>query len=111
MSRSRFALRDEHFDHMMQTIILFILVTIIVFTAIIQKGPVAFHKQSRLGRQEATTLLNENILLVTAHPDDEAMFFAPTLEWMKRLKLSTHILCLSTGSYSMAESHGHRKCK
>jgi N-acetylglucosaminylphosphatidylinositol deacetylase len=40
-----------------------------------------------------------NILLVTAHPDDECMFFGPTLMNLasKRLKNQVHVLCLSKG--------------
>jgi LmbE family N-acetylglucosaminyl deacetylase len=38
-----------------------------------------------------------NIMLVTAHPDDEAMFFAPTLHKLQQQGTTIHILCLSTG--------------
>eukprot|EP00035_Acanthoeca_spectabilis_P037791 m.47445 g.47445 ORF g.47445 m.47445 type:complete len:102 (-) comp8864_c0_seq1:2284-2589(-) len=39
------------------------------------------------------------VLLVTAHPDDEAMFFGPTIARMRRLGHTVHILCLSTGNF------------
>lgn len=44
---------------------------------------------------------NKRICLLIAHPDDEAMFFAPTLLALTNPKLGNHvkILCLSTGSY------------
>ncbi|KAF2452635.1 phosphatidylinositol glycan class L [Lineolata rhizophorae] len=44
-------------------------------------------------------LHNKRILLLIAHPDDEAMFFAPTLLSLTRAELGNHvkILCLSTG--------------
>ena len=35
------------------------------------------------------------LILVIAHPDDEAMFFFPTISRAKRL----HIICLSNGGY------------
>eukprot|EP00061_Rhincodon_typus_P012866 g38878.t1 len=35
-------------------------------------------------------------LLVTAHPDDECMFFAPALLRLTGRRLSVHLLCLST---------------
>jgi N-acetylglucosaminylphosphatidylinositol deacetylase len=38
------------------------------------------------------------VLLVTAHPDDEAMFFAPTVLCL-RSRLQLHILCLSNGNH------------
>lgn len=39
-----------------------------------------------------------NILLVIAHPDDESMFFAPTLLYLTSKGHNVHILCLSTGN-------------
>ncbi|KAK5888038.1 hypothetical protein CesoFtcFv8_016580 [Champsocephalus esox] len=38
-------------------------------------------------------------LVVTAHPDDECMFFAPTIIRLVELKASVHLLCLSEGNY------------
>ncbi|KAH6642278.1 phosphatidylinositol glycan class L [Boeremia exigua] len=45
------------------------------------------------------TLQNKRILLLIAHPDDEAMFFAPVLLSLTRPELGNHvkILCLSSG--------------
>jgi hypothetical protein len=40
---------------------------------------------------------HQNILLVTAHPDDECMFFLPTLRQSQRARCKVHVLCLSTG--------------
>ena len=40
-------------------------------------------------------LMGETIILVIAHPDDECMFFYPTISRAKRL----HIICLSNGGY------------
>lgn len=38
------------------------------------------------------------ILLVIAHPDDESMFFIPTLLYLAKLQEKIHLLCLSTGT-------------
>lgn len=39
---------------------------------------------------------NKNLLLVTAHPDDESMFFSPFLISLKeRDDIIVHVLCLS----------------
>ncbi|XP_047565159.1 N-acetylglucosaminyl-phosphatidylinositol de-N-acetylase isoform X2 [Lutra lutra] len=38
-------------------------------------------------------------LLVIAHPDDEAMFFAPTLLGLARLRHRLSLLCFSAGNY------------
>lgn len=45
------------------------------------------------------TLRNRRICLLIAHPDDEAMFFAPTMLALTRPELGNHvkILCLSSG--------------
>lgn len=37
------------------------------------------------------------VLFVTAHPDDEAMFFVPTIVGLRRLGYRLHLLCLSNG--------------
>lgn len=38
-------------------------------------------------------------LVVIAHPDDEAMFFAPTILGLARLKQQVSLLCFSSGNY------------
>lgn len=45
-------------------------------------------------------LVNKRICLLIAHPDDEAMFFAPTLLALTAPSLGNHvkILCLSSGT-------------
>ena len=44
-------------------------------------------------------LRDKAILLLIAHPDDEAMFFAPTVLGLSQPELGNHvkILCLSNG--------------
>ena len=37
------------------------------------------------------------VLLVISHPDDESMFFGPTIQALRRAGAWTHILCLSNG--------------
>lgn len=46
------------------------------------------------------TLRNKRICLLIAHPDDEAMFFAPTVLALTRPETGNHvkILCLSSGT-------------
>ena len=43
----------------------------------------------------------KDVLLLTAHPDDEIMFFLPTIKSIKSSnnKINLHILCLSNGNY------------
>merc|ERR1712086_208148 len=40
----------------------------------------------------------KNVLFVTAHPDDECMFFTPTIEEMKK-KSNLFLLVLTNGGY------------
>ncbi|XP_010275009.1 PREDICTED: N-acetylglucosaminyl-phosphatidylinositol de-N-acetylase isoform X3 [Nelumbo nucifera] len=40
----------------------------------------------------------KNILLVIAHPDDESMFFCPTILYFMSRGYNFHILCMSTGN-------------
>ncbi len=49
------------------------------------------------------TLRDKRICLLIAHPDDEAMFFAPAVLALTRPELGNHlkILCLSSGKLSM----------
>ncbi len=46
------------------------------------------------------TLSGKRILLLIAHPDDEAMFFGPTLRWLTKPELGNQvlILCFSSGN-------------
>ncbi len=46
-------------------------------------------------------LHNKRICLLIAHPDDEAMFFAPTVLALTRPETGNHvkILCLSSGGF------------
>ncbi|THC96796.1 hypothetical protein EYZ11_003721 [Aspergillus tanneri] len=55
-------------------------------------------------------LYNQRICLLIAHPDDEAMFFAPTVLALTKPELGNHlkILCLSSGD---ADGLGHIRKK
>ncbi|XP_048413300.1 N-acetylglucosaminyl-phosphatidylinositol de-N-acetylase isoform X2 [Stegostoma tigrinum] len=58
-----------------------------------------YRKNGGVGRQPPISVKEEAgaaALLVTAHPDDECMFFAPALLWLTGRRLSVHLLCLST---------------
>ncbi|RQM06325.1 hypothetical protein DH86_00001129, partial [Scytalidium sp. 3C] len=53
-----------------------------------------------VARSKFPTLTNKKICLLIAHPDDEAMFFAPTLLALTAPHRGNHvkILCLSSGN-------------
>lgn len=45
-----------------------------------------------------------NVLLITAHPDDECMFFSPTLLSLQQQQaVRVHLLCLSEGTHTQDE--------
>ncbi len=44
------------------------------------------------------------VLLVIAHPDDEAMFFTPTIKEIQSQGRDLFILCLSTGDFGFSFS-------
>ena len=46
------------------------------------------------------TLDAHKVLLVIAHPDDECMFFAPTLSVLTRQHVQVFVLCLSNGEFA-----------
>ncbi|XP_008330598.1 N-acetylglucosaminyl-phosphatidylinositol de-N-acetylase [Cynoglossus semilaevis] len=52
-----------------------------------------------VGAGSETAVSDVRALIVTAHPDDECMFFAPTIIRLLQLKASVHLLCLSEGNY------------
>lgn len=43
-------------------------------------------------------LRKRNVLLVIAHPDDESMFFTPTINYLTSRGHNIYILCMSTGN-------------
>ena len=45
-------------------------------------------------------LAGARALLVIAHPDDECMFFTPTIDQLKRSGCKVFVLCLSNGATS-----------
>lgn len=55
-----------------------------------------------LNRTESLPIRGKNILLVIAHPDDEVMFFGPTLIGITNSSAmnSVRVLCLSNGGDS-----------
>lgn len=62
----------------------------------------------RIGSREPAGLRGGGgrTLLVTAHPDDEAMFFAPTVLALGRLGHRLRLLCFSAGKRPRALREG-----
>nr|XP_005340872.1 N-acetylglucosaminyl-phosphatidylinositol de-N-acetylase isoform X2 [Ictidomys tridecemlineatus] len=73
-----------------------------VLAAVITWGFLCFcDSAERMKTAEQAGLLKSGsrTLLVIAHPDDEAMFFAPTVLGLARLKHRMSLLCFSAGNY------------
>jgi len=45
------------------------------------------------------------VAILTAHPDDEVLFFAPTIRELLRCQYSLHVICLSNGNDVLACVH------
>lgn len=73
---------------------------LLLFTMfVLALAPVLYIAAVSLVRSRFPALRNRRICLLIAHPDDEAMFFAPTVLALTRPEMGNHvkILCLSTG--------------
>ena len=56
-------------------------------------------REKKFGKEK--TGIDRNVLFVIAHPDDEAMFFVPTVLSLKGYSgYKLHLLCLSSGNVS-----------
>uniref|UniRef100_A0A8C8YTD7 N-acetylglucosaminylphosphatidylinositol deacetylase n=1 Tax=Prolemur simus TaxID=1328070 RepID=A0A8C8YTD7_PROSS len=72
-----------------------------VVAALLAWGFWVWDSSERTKSQKQAGLLGagRRTLLVIAHPDDEAMFFAPTVLGLARLKHQVSLLCFSAGNY------------
>lgn len=73
------------------------LLVVLSLTCIISLLAYAYTSIAQFGKVLPFT--TNQVLLVIAHPDDECMFFGPTLTSLRTLTRSkVHVLCLSTGN-------------
>jgi N-acetylglucosaminylphosphatidylinositol deacetylase len=82
--------------------IIILVVIIIVFLIIIFVVLRKKHKKKSKPEKDDKTNIpipGENFLLVIAHPDDEAMFFIPTLYNLKQQQKKIYVYCASNGDY------------
>ncbi|XP_053690541.1 N-acetylglucosaminyl-phosphatidylinositol de-N-acetylase [Sabethes cyaneus] len=84
----------ETLDHILLVVFIYTLVCLILYKLL-------FHRCSQwlmLFRKCRLPQTNR-ALLVTAHPDDECMFFGPTILELRRRNCRVFLLCLSEGNY------------
>ena len=59
-------------------------------------------KKSRAGDSTGTAINDIHakkkvVLVLTAHPDDECMFFAPTILGLRKKRIEVNLLCMTSG--------------
>lgn len=84
---------------------------VISFTCIIGLLAYAFFSLAHFQKLLPFTA-SSHILILTAHPDDECMFFGPTITSLRTLsKSKIHVLCLSTGRVKRNASRQKIACR
>lgn len=92
--------------------LLVIVSTIVVWVASLCK--ILNSSRSQSNAAFLTTGDKKNVLLVIAHPDDESMFFSPTINYLTSRRHNLHILCMSNGNAdgmgNIRKDELHRAC-
>ncbi|KAH0462824.1 hypothetical protein IEQ34_010399 [Dendrobium chrysotoxum] len=68
-------------------------------SSLVQANPSFPSKSTRTGNGRGRS----NVLLVVAHPDDESMFFAPTILYLTSNGHNLYILCISNGKVPLQQ--------
>lgn len=80
---------EDTVEHLVLSCILYIILCILLYLLIITWKWLPFDREIRNSKR---------ILFITAHPDDECMFFGPTILYYTRKKnCVVYLMCLSTG--------------
>lgn len=78
-------------EHLILSCILYITICILLYLCIITWKWLPFDREIRNSKR---------VIFITAHPDDECMFFGPTiLYYTRKLNCSVYLMCLSTGKF------------
>jgi N-acetylglucosaminylphosphatidylinositol deacetylase len=80
--------------YLLRMFLLAFAIAAISYTLYVAVGIAREHLKSTACKLEA-----KRIVLITAHPDDECMFFAPVIKRLRERDIAVHLLCLSTGNY------------
>lgn len=89
---------------------MWLLATAVVAALVAALLPFLYTYAANAVHERLPRLHNKRICLLIAHPDDEAMFFAPTVLALTRPETGNHvkILCLSSGGfYTLGRSNWH----
>lgn len=81
----------EAVEHLILTALIYCVLCVLLYVGIVRWRVLEFRRDVRSPKR---------VLLVIAHPDDECMFFGPTvLNFTANKACTLYILCLSTGNY------------
>ncbi|XP_058822285.1 N-acetylglucosaminyl-phosphatidylinositol de-N-acetylase [Topomyia yanbarensis] len=86
---------QETLDHIVWVVLIYTLLCLVLYKLL-------FHRCGRwlkLLRRSRLPPRANRAILVTAHPDDECMFFGPTILELRRQNCRIFLLCLSEGNY------------
>lgn len=76
-------------EHLILGLLFYVALCVVLYLSITLLGLFGFTRDMRNTRR---------ILFVTAHPDDEVMFFGPTIyHYTHKPNCSVYLMCLSTG--------------
>lgn len=79
----------EAVEHLILTILIYCVLCVLLYVGIVRWRVLEFRRDVRSPKR---------VLLVIAHPDDECMFFGPTvLNFTGNKDCTLYIMCLSTG--------------
>ena len=76
-----------------------LLVVTLIFPILVWLGTSSLTDHTTVG-MPAQLLQAQNVLVVTAHPDDESLFFGPTILHLTKRNIRTSLLVLSAGKHS-----------
>lgn len=86
----------EALEHILFFLGLYAIVCLIVYLLIFRKWTAQWYRNATNVRFPQS----KRALIVIAHPDDESMFFGPTIISLVKRNCQVFLLCLSNGSYS-----------
>lgn len=86
-------------EHFILGLLCYIVLCIVLYICITQLGLLSFARDMRNPKR---------VLFITAHPDDEVMFFGPTIyHYTQKRNCSVYLMCLSSGNHLLKFSKVH----
>jgi N-acetylglucosaminylphosphatidylinositol deacetylase len=76
-------------------VVVFLSLIVVIWVASFFK---IFFRATSISRATILDDGKKNVMFVIAHPDDESMFFSPTINYFTSTACNLHILCFSTGN-------------